>query len=272
LTEENLYSSTNPDGLFIQNNSNDYNNYEGKQNILAGYIMNEMQVTEKLKSIYGVRVENARMLYTGVRFNEDGSQETQDGVKTLDETNLLPSVSFVYALREDMNLRASGSKTLARPSFKEKSSAFIEDPITRIIFSGNLDIKQAEIWNYDLRWEYFFSPNEMISLSGFYKDFENHIALVFFPNSPGQLKPRNVGEAKVYGAEIEMRKSLMFITPALENLSIGSNLSFVVSQVNRKTVVVSEQGESEYESEVSYLGTEENVNIRGSFKCSRCLY
>ena len=260
LSDENIYSSSNTDGLYIQDNSNDYNNYEGRQSIFAGYIMNEMQVTPKLKSIYGVRVENVQMNYSGVRLNEDNSSEVLDNVKTMNETNLLPSVSLVYALRDDMNLRGSFNKTLARPSFKEKSSAFIEDPITRTRFSGNLDIKQAEILNYDLRWEYFFTASEMFSVSFFYKDFTDHIALVFFPNSPGQLKPRNVGEASVYGTEFEVRKNLGMISPTLENLSVGGNLSIVVSKVNRQTVIVSEEGESEYDSEVGYKGTSEGVS------------
>lgn len=259
LVEENLYSSTNTEGLYIQDNSNVYNNYDGKQVIFAGYLMNEMQMTTKLKSIYGVRVENARMFYTGVRLNEDNSTQIEDNTKTLDETNLLPSVSLVYALRDDMNLRGSFNKTLARPSFKEKSSAFIEDPITRTRFSGNLDVKQAEIMNYDLRWEYFFTAREMVSLSFFYKDFTDHIALVFFPNSPGQLKPRNVGEATVYGTEVEVRKDLAALSPVLENVSVGGNFSYVVSRVNRETVSVSESGQSEYDSEVAYVGSSEGV-------------
>ncbi|MEP2023927.1 MAG: TonB-dependent receptor [Reichenbachiella sp.] len=259
LQEENLYSSTNTDGLYIQDNSNAYNNYEGRQSIFAGYLMNEMQVTPKLKSIYGVRVENVQMYYSGVRLNEDNTQSVLDDENTMDKTNILPSVSLVYALRDDMNLRGSFNKTVARPSFKEKSSAFIEDPITRIRFSGNLDIKQAEILNYDLRWEYFFTASEMFSVSFFYKDFTNHIALVFFPNSPGQLKPRNVGEASVYGSEVEVRKNLGGLSPVLENFSVGGNFSYVISKVNRKTVAVNEEGQSEYDSEVAYEGSSEGV-------------
>ncbi|MFY0599174.1 MAG: TonB-dependent receptor [Cyclobacteriaceae bacterium] len=260
LNEENLYSTENPKGLFIQDNSNDFNNYDGKQNVFAGYLMNEMHFTEKLRSIYGLRLENAQMFYTGVRLNEDNSTQVENNTKTLSETNLLPSLSFIYALKDDMNLRASFNKTLARPSFKEKSSAFIEDPITRTQFSGNLDLRQAQILNYDLRWEYFFKANEMMSVSFFYKDFTDHIALVFFPNNPGQLKPRNVGDAVVYGTEIELRKNLGFISPVLNDFSAGTNISFVISEVNRKTVVVNDAGESEYESEVGYTGSEAGVS------------
>ncbi len=260
LQEENIYSSTNPGGLYIQDNSKDYNNYEGSQSIFAGYVMNEMKITQKLKSIYGMRVESTQMYYTGIRRLEEGGTIEMNDVKTLNEVNLLPSVSAIYALRDDMNLRASFNKTLARPSFKEKSSALIEDPITRITFIGNLDIEQSEVLNYDVRWEYFFGPSEMVAVSGFYKDFTNHIELVTFPNDISTVKPRNVGEAAVYGTELELRKGLGFINPSLEDLSFGTNVSFVISKVNRQTVSVNESGLTEYENEVSYTGSEQGVD------------
>ncbi|MEO9476848.1 MAG: TonB-dependent receptor [Cyclobacteriaceae bacterium] len=259
LQEDNLYSADNTSGLYIQDNSNDFNNYEGQQKIYAGYAMHEAQLTERLKSTYGLRVEGVQMYYSGIRLREDNSTQVENNTKTLDELNLLPSVGFVFEAIDNMNVRASFNKTVARPSFKEKSSAFIEDPITRTRFSGNLDLKQAEVLNYDVRWEFFMTPTEKLSASIFYKDFTNHIALVFFPNSPGQIKPRNVGEASVYGTELEFRKNLDFINPSLYNFSIGANVSFVFSQVNRETVSVNEEGQSEYESEVAYLGSEKGV-------------
>ncbi len=259
LQEQNLWSSTNTDGLYIQDGSTDFNQYSANQSIYAAYVMNEMQITEKLKSVYGLRFEKAQMFYTGVRLLEDNSRQNENNTKTLDENSFLPSVNLIYALRDDMNLRASYNQTLARPSFKEKSSAFIADPITDVTFSGNLDLRQAQIRNYDVRWEYFMTPSEMFSVSFFYKDFTDHIALVFFPNVVGQIKPRNVGSAQVYGTELEARKNLDFISPSLRDFSVGSNVSLVVSKVDRTTVEVSEDGLSEYQSEVNYRGTETGV-------------
>ena len=267
LVEENLYSSSNPDGLYIQNNSLGLNSYSGKMTVLSGYVMNEMQVTPKLKSIYGVRIENAKMYYSGDIQEDDNSIRYGNNEKTLDETNILPSLSLVYALRDDMNLRGSFNKTLARPSFKEKSSAFIENFITRQQFSGNLDVKQAEILNYDLRWEYFYTANEMVSLSFFYKDFTNHIALVSFSSRASQITPRNVGEASVLGTEFELRKNLGFISPSLENLSAGGNLSLVFTKVDRRTVNVidpdpnnPDEPTDEYSKDVEWNNSAEGID------------
>ncbi|MEP1034428.1 TonB-dependent receptor [Ekhidna sp.] len=260
LLPENAISPERPTGLFIQNATDPSNAYDGKQNLTAGYLMNEMSISDKLKSIYGVRLETVNMFYTGVVEQDDGSQIFVENQKTLSEANLLPSLSLIYNVNDDMNLRASFNKTLARPSFKEKSEAFIADPITGIFFIGNIDTKQAEILNYDLRWEYFFTPGEMASLSFFYKDFTNHIAIVAFEVAPNQVTPRNVGSALAYGTEIEFIKRLGFINDRLDNLTIGGNYSYTISKVDRTTVTVSETGENEFQSEVNFRGTEQGVD------------
>ncbi|WP_162555856.1 TonB-dependent receptor domain-containing protein [Reichenbachiella versicolor] len=265
LKEENLISEDNINGLRISDNNNDFNEYEGTQLVTAGYVMNDWKFTEKFRAIYGVRLEKTDMYYSGdYRDSETGSTETFDKEKTLDDLSFLPSVGLVYSVTEDMNIRGSFNKTLARPSFKEKSAAFIDDPLNLQIFSGNLDVEMAEILNYDLRWEYYFTPSEMVSVSVFYKDFTNHIALAASPLRPEQVTPRNVGSANVMGAEFEVRKGLGSFTSSLENFSVGMNLSIVRSEVDRKTVVVDFERDgtpiTEYDAEVNFLETEEGVD------------
>lgn len=261
LEEDNIISDSRPNGLAIQNSVDPGNSYEGKQRGFSAYLMNEMHISEKLKSIYGVRLEKTKMLYSGLVVVDEmsGLSELLKDEDVLNKTNLLPSLSMIYSINDDMNLRASYNKTLARPSFKEKSEIFLMDPISTITFSGNIGLKQSEIHNYDLRWEYFFKPGELFSASLFYKDFTNHIALVAFDNAPNQIKPRNVGDAKAYGTEFEFRKRLAFLGSALKNIMFGSNLSFIYSRVDRKTVTVNNEGLSEYQSEVDYRNTDSKV-------------
>lgn len=260
LLADNLISEVNTRGLYIENTTDPVNAYDGQQTITAGYVMNEMQVSGKLKAIYGARIEAVKMLYSGFIQQEDGSFADENDVETLNEVNVLPSLNFIYAVNEDMNLRASFNKTLARPSFKEKSEAFVADPITAIFFIGNINVKQAEILNYDLRWEYFFGRGEMASLSFFYKDFTNHIALVAYDKAPNQVTPRNVGQAVAYGTEVELRKNLSMLGSVFNNFSAGGNFSYTISRVDRKTVIVSDTGENEYDSELEVKGVETGVD------------
>ena len=257
LQPENIWTSDKGEGVYLNGNYEPANTFHAKQMTFGGYAMADLYIVPKLRSIFGLRAEQAQMYYTGQ--NNDGSK-LYDNEETLNELNLLPSVNLVYSLNENMNLRASYNQTLARPSFKEKSIAQIFDPILKRTFIGNIDLKQTNVNNMDLRWEYFMKPGEIVSVSGFYKDFQNHIELVSFPTNPDNVKPRNAGSSWVYGAEVELKKSLEFIAPSLKDLFLGTNVSIVRSFVDMNTVYVDEaQTETEKQSRESVVKTGETI-------------
>ncbi len=248
--EENIWTADERAGTYAIGNRQPANSFQARQNVFGGYAMTEMQIASPLKAIYGLRIEKANMYYTGQ--NNQGTV-TYNDERTLNELDFLPSVNLVYSLIENMNLRASFSRTVARPSFKEKSISQIFDPISGRTFVGNIDLEETHINNADLRWEYFFTPGEMFSLSGFYKHFNGHIELTSFDVRPDELKPRNAGESNVVGLEIEMRKNLDFIAPVFASLSFGTNASFVRSAVDLKSVVVNNSGTTDYELRKQFL-------------------
>lgn len=288
LRPENIWTAAEEIGTFLQGNYEAANNYQAKSTLFTGYVMTEMIFFEKIKAIYGVRLEKTDMFYTG----EDIFGTQFNNERTLNEFNILPSLNLVYSLSENMNLRGSYGRTLARPSFKEKSSAQIYDPITRRFYNGNLDLEQTLIDNVDVRWENFFRAGDMISFSAFYKKFDGHIELVTYDIEPNNVKPRNAGESSVYGMEFEVRKGLDFISPALSGFSLGTNFSLAKSEVDLKSVIVNESGKTEFESRqenartnevveptremagqapylinafINYTGREENFNVNFSY-------
>ena len=257
LQPENVWTGDSGNGTYVIGNFEPTNSFDAKQISFGGYAMTELYVMPQLRAIFGVRAEKALMYYTGQ--NNSGSA-VYDNEKTLDELNFLPSVNLVYSIGENMNLRGSFNQTLARPSFKEKSIAQIFDPISKRTFIGNIDLKQTNVNNMDLRWEYFMKPGELISVSGFYKSFQNHIELVSFETNPDNVKPRNAGSSVAYGAEFEVKKSLGFITPTLDNLSLGTNISIVRSMVDINTVYVDEsQTKTEKQLREENLRDGENI-------------
>ena len=239
FTDELIWSPENNRGIYTEFNFEPSKTYNARQNIMAGYVMNELPVSNRLKVIYGARVEKADNWYTGRRQNiVDPATDLYEDRKVLDELDFLPAVNAVYALKDDseagktMNLRGSFSRTLARPTFKEKSIAQIEDRITGRTFIGNIDLEQTGIYNGDLRWEYFLPQGQMVSFSTFYKSFDKPIELTAFDaTSPDNFIPRNVGNATVYGLEFELRKNLSFITPSLSPFSFSVNTTVVSSEV-----------------------------------------
>jgi TonB-dependent receptor len=228
IYDELLYTEAAGEGFRVIDFFNDANIFDANLNLFGAYVMNELPLGNRFNAIYGVRVEQIMMNYTG---------ENQLGVRlenerVLDELSVLPSASFVYRATANMNIRLAGSRTVARPSFKEKSNAQILDPITNRTFIGNLDLEQSDITNLDLRWEYYMQSGELISISGFYKHFINPIEIVAFkPETPNNFTPRNAESANVYGAELEIKKSLGFISASIKDLFLGTNISYIISEV-----------------------------------------
>ncbi|MFT4544309.1 MAG: outer membrane receptor protein involved in Fe transport [Bacteroidia bacterium] len=251
LIDENIWSAdpSNPnygDGTYTIGNFQPANQYEASQNIVAGYIMAEQQIKKKLNLIYGVRLEHTLMFYDGVNQNNTVRYLNEN---TLNAISILPALNVVYKLTPKMNLRSAYSRTIARPSFKEKSEAEIYDPITKRTFSGNLDLELTNIDNADLRYEFFMGGKDMLSVSGFYKRFDGHIELVSFETAPDNLKPRNSGIAQVFGGEFEIRKGLRQHTSSkfLQGFFFAANVTVVHSMVDMTSVLIDNQGGTEYD-------------------------
>ncbi len=238
LANENLWTPDS-EGTFLDPGTafDPENSYEGEYNVASMYISNEFNATEKLKVIIGLRTEQFNLYYSGIVRNDNDERIAVERLSTIDEFDFFPSANFIYAVSEDANLRASYSRTTARPSFKEASTAQIFDPVTNRFFIGGLDngtydpIRPTYINNFDLRYEIFREKGQMIAVSGFYKGFTDPIESTFFPQAPRQLTVANLGDARVIGGEIELRQNLGFISNTFENVRFNANASIINSRL-----------------------------------------
>ncbi|HBX66917.1 MAG TPA: hypothetical protein DEG32_12480, partial [Balneolaceae bacterium] len=71
---------------------------------------------------------------------------------------------------DNMNIRVAYTKTVARPTFRELAPYITFDFVGGLLFQGNENLKRTLITNYDLRWELFTGPGEILAVSGFYKE------------------------------------------------------------------------------------------------------
>ena len=263
LQEENIWTAdvenpNNEAGTYTIGTFQPANSYDARQDLITGYLLVNHSLFNFIKLIYGARVERTNMYYTGT--NNSGSVVYNDSL-VLNELNLLPSINAVFSLGKKMNLRAGANRTLARPSFKEKSIAQIYDPITKRTFTGNIDLQQTMVNNFDLRYEYFISSKELFSVSAFYKQFDGHIELVSFATAPDNLKPRNSGLAEVYGVGIELRKAIPGVESGFfSRLFLSTNVSLVESRVDMNTVLVDNSGTTERELRENNLRTNETLS------------
>lgn len=218
----------NTQGIFIQDFSEARNQYDSRINIFGAYAMTELPLSQRLKSIFGVRMEKTDQYFTSF----DPAKKLNDS-KLINAIDPLPSAALIYeVMKEKMNIRGSYSRTIARPTFREVAPIALFDVVNNAIIIGNPNLQRTLIDNIDFRWEYFFRPGQVISLSFFYKSFQNPIELVFSPMAPNkEWQYQNVSNGSAYGLEFEIQKSLEFI-PALRDFSIGTNLTYVYSQVD----------------------------------------
>lgn len=200
------------------------NQYTGHENIWAAYGMFVHDFTTKLKIVGGLRVEGTDIQVTSADSLLESGQ--------INSVDFLPSFNMIYALNDNANLRFSASQTLARPNMREMAPFFSFDFLGGFLYSGNANLERTLIQNYDLRYELYNKPGEMIAFSVYYKNFNNPIVRVFSPiSSTGEITFENLDRATVYGAEFEWRKNLDFISESLKNFKFAANLSYTYSEV-----------------------------------------
>ena len=268
LFSENVWNPTTNSGthLLFADEFEPNNAFDSEQRTFAGYGELDFKPLEKLKAVIGLRFEKFESYYTGQTQGDPNDPNTQifNNDLILDKSDFFPSANLIYELTEKTNLRASYSRTTARPSFKEASFVQIFDPIPNRTFIGNLDLQPTYVNNIDLRYEFFGGEGELLALSGFYKDFTDPIELTFFESAPSNLTPRNLGNAEVYGIELEFRKRLGFISEGLKNLKFNFNLSLIESSLTmfdaefNRRVLAAREGETisrerEFQGQAPYL-------------------
>lgn len=238
MTDAFLWDPQDPSasGAYIHGQFQANNTYSGIQQTLSAYVSESFRIGDQLRGEMGIRMEKYDQSYTGQNqiANETPNAPNArifDNEKVLDILQFFPSVNLIYALSDRTNLRASWSQTTARPSFREISTAEIVDVLSGMTFIGNVDLVQTDIQNMDLRYETFFNGNQMLSLSGFYKTFVNPIEMISYEQDPSSFQPRNVGDARLFGLELEGRFNLSELSEKMEAWSLNSNLTLIDAQV-----------------------------------------
>ena len=212
-------------GNWIRNASSARSDYDADKNVSAVYGMVDLLLSRNFRFIGGARFEATRM--------NTISGDPDLPVGRLDNNDILPSINLVYSLSDNMNVRAAFTQTLARPTFRELAPYQTFDFVGDFVFAGNSALKRTLVTNYDVRWEWFVRPGEIIAFSAFFKNFENPIEKVIQTEvGNSTLGIQNVDEGQVFGIELEARKRLDVLSPALSNFQIGGNLSLVQSEVD----------------------------------------
>ncbi|REC50858.1 TonB-dependent receptor [Chryseobacterium piscium] len=166
----------------------------------AGYVNVDYKFSDKFTAQVGVRYEN---LMQKLKYNT----AIQEGKQDRDYNKILPAFNLKYSLNDKHNLRLAGSKTYTSPLLLEIAPFEYEDIEESTL--GNQSNYLADNYNVDLKWEWFPSKNELVSLSAFGKYIQNPLARVTINSSSNSTSVMNVGDSgRVYGVEAEIRKDI----------------------------------------------------------------
>jgi len=172
----------------------------------------------------------------------------------VDEASFLPSLGINWFYTDDQQLRFAVSQTVARPDFKEASNAVYFDNEFNVRIRGNKDLTISDVFNADLRWEWYFGDNEQdnLSVALFYKEMTDPIERVVQPASGTAGNTRtfqNSDQAELYGMEVEGRKEFLLTDDYDQTLFVSFNVAYIESEVtagNQDTRAL--QGQPEYTS------------------------
>lgn len=221
--------------------ANATNIYNGTENVAAAYVMAEIQLTEKLKVIAGVRNEHTSLQLHGSKATVSGSP----AVTTLTPATvnnsynaLLPMLHLKYALNDKANLRAAYTRTFVRPNFSDltpgESIDNTRSPVT--ITKGNSSLRPTFSSNFDLMGEYYFDNIGLLSGGVFYKKIKDVIFTdrsFYTENGTSYMltQARNLEEASLAGFEAGISKRLSFLPGWWGGFGVECNYTFIHSEV-----------------------------------------
>jgi hypothetical protein len=200
--------------------------YTADDRVGAGFAQLELPLGRRLRFVGGARVE---------QWTLDLVTTTVGGAVlpvTRRHTDVLPALALNYALTPTQTLRLSATRTLSRPEYRELSPVNYRDVLGGLTVFGNPALERALVGNYDARWEWYPHAGEIVSLGVFAKRFDRPIEKVLIATTGANaLSFVNADGATNYGVELEVRKNLATIAPALMPFSAFGNVTLMRSTI-----------------------------------------
>ena len=211
-------------------------NFNATENITAGYVMANQQVTPKLSMIAGLRFENTYIEYQGNSVLDE--EELQGELENSDSyLNILPGLHLKYDATENMILRFAWTNTLARPNYYDLVPFRDQRDEDEELFLGNPELDPTLSMNFDVMAEKYFQSIGLLSAGVFYKDIQDFIFISRQRDFNDELvtnydlfQPRNGASASLYGFEVAIQRQLHFLPGIWKGLGIYANYTFTDSE------------------------------------------
>lgn len=212
--------------------------FDGYVDETSPYISWMSRPGEDVEMVLGLRYVNLEQKidqYKLDKNNPDFSQRNNVILvpQTLKIDDYFPSLSVKYKYNDKNIFDIAASKTYIMPDMREFTEGEYFHPFDVATIVGNPELVNTIIYNFDLKYSYFFSESENVKLGFFYKYMDKPIEDVMRPSTSLPIYSfDNTDSATLYGFEIDGRKNLDFINPKWFNYYISGNFSYNYSDVS----------------------------------------
>ncbi len=200
-------------------------NHNAWQRRWAGYGMAVLPLLDFFTMVGGLRYQTTDMEVNSWKKGDS----LYEGELHLD--GLYFGIQGIGFLPHDIQLRIAYSKTAVLPIFREKAPYSSYDLAMEQTIKGNPILKASTIHNYDVRFEWYMNPEEIIALSVFYKRVHDLIVKGYGQIDNDLITYRNIDEmAWALGMELEIKKRMLFLPGWLRGFALGGNLTLLKSK------------------------------------------
>jgi TonB-dependent receptor len=221
-------------------------NYDLVEKVSAGYLMNTIDLTSRLRFIAGIRFEGTNLTTTSF----DTQSNTLSDRATGSYVSILPSASIRYGLTPSTDLRLVYARGISRPDPQDIAQAVTftttgsPGSLKNTATLGNPNLKAETGDNVDVLFEHYFNTFGFVSAGYFYKNLQDPIVTETFivnnfqpsPIAPvgtyQVTQPINSGSAWITGFEAAYLQHFSFLPGPLRGLGISANYGYTASQAN----------------------------------------
>ncbi|HAU21641.1 MAG TPA: TonB-dependent receptor, partial [Erythrobacter sp.] len=179
--------------------------FQADLEIQAGYAKVNIVPAFGLSLDLGVRYEDAKQSVSTVARFENPFVSLANTL--IENDYFLPGGTITWEVNDRLQLRASASKTIARPQFRELIFQPYTDPDNQRQYIGNPALGDSELFNAEARAEYYFGRGNRVSAAGFYKEIDNPIEPYVSIGADTSFTTRfaNAPKAELFGGEFEFQ-------------------------------------------------------------------
>ncbi|HMB62824.1 MAG TPA: TonB-dependent receptor [Eudoraea sp.] len=258
-------------------------NFTVDENVFAGYLMFQQNLSDKLNVLAGIRLEHTLFKANANRIVEGSGEAGQ--IKARERYgNLLPGIHFKYTLSDQTIFRLAWTKTLSRPNYVDMvptSSVVFSD---REILLGNASLAPAVSSNFDMIAEHYLKSVGLLSAGIFSKNIKNFVYTFrsttmneeFGPGTTGfnLLQPLNGEEASLYGFELSFQQKLDFLPGFAKYFTIDTNYTYLraktegirdVNGVERDDLDLSDSPPHLFNASLGYEGLKFTARLSANF-------